>query len=126
VTWRGGERFGWARPTWERPLLELLASIEQDDLRPWNVCLADGSNRFIDWGDSCVAHPPLRLSIPLAKVGADHVEAARNAYLETWTAFPSREDLIAATVAAVLLGHITGVLKWVLILSGVTGEVACA
>jgi hypothetical protein len=102
--------------------LGLADSVQHDDLHPWNVCVEDGAYRFIDWGDSCISQPLLSLAIPLTHVEDDEVATARDAYLEPWTAFASPDDLRAACDEAVLLGQVTGVLKWTLINSVLTDE----
>ena len=98
--------------------LGLPDSIQHDDLHAWNVCVHDGDYRFIDWGDSCVGHPLGSLGVPLWHL-PDQSEAARarvrDAYLEPWTHLAAREELRAAADAAVLVAHMTGVLKWTLL-----------
>ena len=96
--------------------LGLPDTVQHDDLHAWNVCVDDGGGyRFIDWGDACVAQPLLSLYVPLAHVPDGGAARARDAYLEPWTAIRPRAELTAACDAAVLLGQITGVLKWELI-----------
>jgi Phosphotransferase enzyme family len=102
--------------------LGLPGTLHHDDLHPWNVCLAEHGYHFIDWGDACVAQPLLSLGVPLAHVVAGDAAAARDAYLEPWTALRPREELLAACDAAALLAHITGLLKWELINSGLARE----
>ena len=111
-----------------REAVELLAalvlpdSVQHDDLHPWNVCVDGGAYRFIDWGDACISQPLLSLAIPLTHVEDDDVAAARDAYLKPWTALGSPDALQAACDRAVLLGQVTGVLKWALINSVLTDE----
>ena len=52
-------------PTGARELAEspLPASLDHNDLHPWNVL---GGERFYDWGDSVVAHPFAVALVPLA------------------------------------------------------------
>jgi Phosphotransferase enzyme family len=102
--------------------LDLPDSVQHDDLHAWNVCVRDGGYRFIDWGDACIAHPLLSLSVPLAHVGDEGAAAIREAYLEPWTALRPHDQLAAASDAAVLLGQVTGVLKWELINSGLSDD----
>jgi hypothetical protein len=102
---------------------DLPSSIHHDDLHLWNVCpRADGGYRFIDWGDACVSQPLLSLSVPLAHIGPERAEVARDAYLEPWAAYHPRDELIASCKTAVLLAQVTGVLKWELINSALTDE----
>jgi hypothetical protein len=102
--------------------LELPNSVQHDDLHAWNVCVWNSGYRFVDWGDACIAHPLLSLSVPLAHVGDEGGAAARGAYLKPWTALRPYAELEAACDAAVLLGQVTGVLKWELINSGLSDE----
>jgi phosphotransferase family enzyme len=102
--------------------LDLPDSVQHDDLHAWNICIQDGVQRFIDWGDACISQPFLSLAIPLADVEPDDAAAIRDAYLEPWTAFRPLDDLRAVSDAAVLLGHVTGVVKWALINSALTDE----
>jgi hypothetical protein len=102
--------------------LGLPDSVQHDDLHPWNVCAADGRLCFIDWGDACIAQPLLSLGVPLAHVDPADADAARDAYLEPWTALRPKHELLAACDAARLLGHVTGLLKWELINSGLTAD----
>ncbi len=102
--------------------LGLPDTIQHDDLHPWNVCSAGGGYCFIDWGDACIAQPLLSLGVPLAHVEPADAAAARDAYLEPWTALRPREELVAACEAAILLARVTGLLKWELINSGLTAD----
>jgi hypothetical protein len=100
--------------------LELPDSLQHDDLHPWNVCVRDGAYCFIDWGDSCISQPLLSFTVPLAHIPPVDVEAAQDVYLDPWTRFRTRRDLVTAVGAAQLLGQVTGILKWELIASGLS------
>ena len=102
--------------------VELPDSVQHDDLHEWNVCVRDGDYRFIDWGDACIAQPLLSLWVPIEHMEPDDVDAARDAYLEPWTALRRYNELLAACDAALLLAQITGVLKWELISSALGDE----
>jgi hypothetical protein len=102
--------------------LQLPDSLQHDDLHPWNVCVRDGTYCFIDWGDACISQPLLSFTVPLAHIAPVDAEAARDAYLEPWTRFRERDDLVAAVGAARLLGQVTGILKWELISSGLSDD----
>ena len=101
--------------------LELPNSVQHDDLHPWNVFLRDGDYVVIDWGDACIAQPLLSLSVPLSHAERD-AAYIRDAYLAPWTALRPRAELVEAVEPAMLLAHVTGVLKWALIFSGLTDE----
>jgi hypothetical protein len=98
--------------------LGLPASIQHDDLHAWNVFVRDGSYVFLDWGDSCVSHPLLSLGVPLEHTRASMHERIRDAYLEPWSAFAPRGELVAMCDSAILLAKITAILKWARIFSG--------
>ena len=98
--------------------LALPDSLQHDDLHPWNVCVRDGTYCFIDWGDACISQPLLSLAVPLAHIAQGDAEAAGDAYLDPWTRFRKRDELVAVVGEARLLGQVTGILKWELIASG--------
>jgi hypothetical protein len=107
--------------------LGLPDSIQHDDLHEWNVFLRDGEHVFVDWGDACVAQPTLSATIPLWAVERRFddpamVSRARDAYYEPWTALRPHTELLAAHDAAMLLGQVTGTLKWGLINSGLRDD----
>jgi Phosphotransferase enzyme family len=102
------------------------SSAQHDDLHQWNVFVRDGTYVFLDWGDSCVSHPLLSLAVPLVHARESFGDAAidriRDAYLEPWTAFTTRSELLAACDSALLLAQITAILKWARIYSGLPVE----
>jgi hypothetical protein len=102
--------------------LGLPDTVQHDDLHPWNVCVSDGGFRFIDWGDACIAQPLTSLGVPLAYVAPADADAARDSYLQPWTALRPQNELLAACDAARLLSHVTALLKWELINSGLTAD----
>ena len=107
--------------------LGLPDTIQHDDLHEWNVFCRDGHFVFVDWGDACIAQPALSLSIALSAVargaeGPAAVERARDADYEPWASLRPRRELLAAHDAAMLLGHVTGLLKWALINSGLRDD----
>jgi aminoglycoside phosphotransferase (APT) family kinase protein len=121
---------------WAATLCEELASIgvpetiQHDDLHDNNVLTRDGSYVIFDWGDSCVTHPFLTMSVTLEGViawGLDDIEGAvdlqpfRDAYLEPFTAFASKAELEAALDVALRLGWICRVLTVDLYASALEG-----
>jgi hypothetical protein len=102
-------------------LCEQLASvgiaetIQHDDLHDAQVLMRNGTYVFFDWGDSCITHPFLSMSVPLEGVirwGLDDVEDSvdlrpfRDAYLEPFTGVSPKRDLAAALDAALRVGWI--------------------
>jgi Ser/Thr protein kinase RdoA (MazF antagonist) len=96
-------------------------TIQHDDLHDANVFLRDGRFVFFDWGDSCVSHPFLTMTVTLHGVlawlldpetGRGDVSRFRDAYLEPFTRFAPREQLLAAFPAAIDLGVVCRGLSW--------------
>jgi hypothetical protein len=80
----------------------LPATIEHGDLWPGQIFVADDRIAFIDWSDSSIAHPFFSLLLFLEEI-EDYVpnepdvrNRLRDAYLEPWQAYGSREDLLRA------------------------------
>ncbi len=87
-------------------------TIQHDDLHDGQVFVRDGHHLLMDWGDACVSHPFLTLSVTLEGViawGLDDVENStdtarfRDAYLEPFAA-RFGGDLVQAVDAALRLG----------------------
>jgi phosphotransferase family enzyme len=103
-------------------------TIQHDDLHDANVFLRDGRFVFFDWGDSCVSHPLLSMMVPLYGVlarlldpetGHGDVSRFRDAYLEPFTHFAPRPQLLEASPAAIDLGVICRGLSWLDTLGGI-------
>ena len=93
--------------------------MQHDDLHDAQVFLRDGRPLFFDWGDSCVAHPFLSMSVTLEGViawGVDDVQGSedlapyRAAYLAPYEAYAARPQLEEALDLALRLGWISRVL----------------
>ena len=87
-------------------------TIQHDDLHDGQVFVRDGRNLVLDWGDACVSHPFLSLSVTLEGViawGLDDVENSvdiapfRDAYLAPFAEVYDG-DLVAACEIALRLG----------------------
>jgi hypothetical protein len=84
------------------------------------VLLRGGRSIFVDWGDSCVSHPlyPLRTVLVSAEINLGleenfpELRPLRDAYLEPWTRYESREDLLRALDLASRLARINGAPTW--------------
>ena len=91
-------------------------TIQHDDLSDADVRLPDGGYRFIDWGDACVSHPFFTMTVTLRVIAwrlgfgleatAPELQRFRDAYLEPWTAFASRPELLEAFPLARRLGKL--------------------
>ena len=101
-------------------------TLNHGDFHDGNIFVRDGRYHFLDWGDSCVSHPfyslrtvlvSVELSLGLAE-DAPELDRLRDAYLEPWARYGSREELLAASRLARRLAPINGALTWRLALSG--------
>lgn len=90
-----------------------------------NILVRDGRYTFSDWGESCVAHPFFTLVVALRSVayglalaeGARELAQLRDVYLEPWTRFASREQLLAACKLALRVGMVCRALTWYRVVS---------
>jgi hypothetical protein len=121
-------------PTLEQRCRELAAlgvaeTAEHDDLHDGNV-LVRGERRVIfDWGDACVAHPFLTLSVTL-RFAADRagqeerapaILALRDAYLEPWSDLATPNELRRAADLAFRLGFVSRALTWYVVVKHYPG-----
>ena len=96
------------------------ASIDHNDLHPWNVFAHGDHARFYDWGDAVVAHPFASMLVPAAVVrrhlgaGPDDpaVRRIRDAYLEVWSDLAPRRELVAELELACWVGKVARTLVW--------------
>jgi len=96
------------------------ASLDHNDLHPWNMFFSDGRARFYDWGDAVVSHPFASMLVALAVVrmqldaGPDDpaVTRLRDAYLEVWSDLAPRAELVADLELACWVGKVARALVW--------------
>jgi len=107
----------------ELPALGIPESVQHDDLHDGNVFVRpDGGYAVFDWGDGCASHPFASLVIGLRGVAhrfelAEHdpdLERIRDAYLEPWSGFASRIELLRAVELAGAVGRLSRALAWLL------------
>lgn len=104
-------------------------TINHGDLNDGNVFVGDGHPIFIDWGDACVSHPfySLRTVLVSAEISlgleenSPELRPLRDAFLEPWTRYGSRKDLLAALDLAGRLASINGALTWHRLVSKLEG-----
>jgi hypothetical protein len=105
----------------------LPETIQHDDLHDGQVFVREGRYVFFDWGDACVSHPFYTLVVTLAvlayrlelDLGAPELDRFRDAYLESWTRYRPRNELLDAYPVAYRLGVLCRGLTWALIVSSV-------
>lgn len=90
----------------------IAETIQHDDLHDAQVFVRDGRNWVMDWGDACISHPFLSLSVALEGViawgledreGSVDTTPFRDAYLRPFAAVYDG-DLVAAVEVALRLG----------------------
>jgi hypothetical protein len=105
---------------WTDELSLVPETVQHDDLHDGQVFVKDGRNRVLDWGDACVSHPFLSMSVVERSVaytlklkpGSREITRLRDVYLEPFTIFASAEKLRAIYPIAVRLGWISRALSW--------------
>jgi Phosphotransferase enzyme family len=107
----------------ELTALRVPETIQHDDFHDAQVFVCDGRCRILDWGDACVSHPFATLMIALASTDERGWDRGRlrDAYLEPFTSIRPLADLRSAVPAAIIVGAVTRVLKWVTISAGIEG-----
>lgn len=131
------ERLAALQPTVEALCAELAAvglpeTAQHDDLHDNNVFVLDGQYRVCDWGDACVSHPFFTLLVTLNSVSdrlglpatSPEIARLRDAYIEPWTAFAPRRELLGALPAALRLAMLSRALTWRMVLLEATPEAA--
>lgn len=99
---------------------QVPASLDHNDLHPWNVLGAAGDARFYDWGDSVVAHPFAAMLVPLGFVARElratpddpRVQRARDTYLAGFGGVAPGEDLADTLEVACRVAKIARALTW--------------
>ncbi len=93
----------------------IAETIQHDDLSDSGVYVRDGRYLLLDWGDACISHPFLSMSVALEGVigwGVDDVQGSvevtpfRDAYLAPFAGDRSEGELRAACMIALRLGWV--------------------
>jgi Phosphotransferase enzyme family len=99
----------------------LPASLDHNDLHPWNVLRGTGGEvRFYDWGDCVVAHPFAAMLVPLgfvsrgldAQLDEPPFVRACDAYLEVFADRGDHAELAETLALACRVAKIARVLTW--------------
>lgn len=97
------------------------ASLDHNDLHPWNIFPAGGGPaRFYDWGDSVVTHPFASMLVTLRMVryllgagdGDRAVLRVRDAYLSVFADLAPHAELVETLEVACRLGMVSRALAW--------------
>jgi Ser/Thr protein kinase RdoA (MazF antagonist) len=105
-------------------------SLDHQDLNDGNIFVGDRGSIFFDWSEASITHPFFSLRTVVVSVeltldleeGAAPLEELRDAYLEPWTRYVAREDLLRAFQLARRLWMIPAALAWHRILSSLEGR----
>jgi hypothetical protein len=89
-------------------------TINNDDFTDGSVHVTGAGYRFLDWGDACVSHPFMTLTVTQRVIEIRHglaprsaeVARIRDAYLEPFTRFASRAEIEAIVDPARRIGQI--------------------
>ncbi len=107
----------------------LPETLHHDDFHTNNILINDQGYVFFDWGDSAITHPFCSMYVALhsAKYQIHYDENTllrlRDAYLEPWTSFASREQLLAAFHLAQRLAILFRALTWYQVISPLEDKV---
>ncbi len=106
-------------PELDRVCAELAAgpvpdTINNDDFTDGSVHVAGAGYRFLDWGDACVSHPFMTLTVTQRvieirhrlPVGSPEIGRIHDAYLEPFTCFAPRAELDVLVEPARRIGQI--------------------
>jgi hypothetical protein len=102
------------------------ASIDHSDLHAGNVLAPGQGYVFFDWHEAAVTHPFFSMVVATRWLAKNHgVEPGsaqdtrlRDAYLDAFTGYASRDSLRAALDLALRIGPLTRALGWVRVLEG--------
>jgi hypothetical protein len=83
--------------------LEIPDTLVHGDLHHGNMLLVGDRTVVIDWSDAAIGHPFLDLA-PVLWIGEKHRDELRDAYVEAWSDFGSRKELITAGAVGEVLG----------------------
>ena len=104
----------------------LPATIDHSDLHAGNVLAPGADYVFFDWHEGALTHPFFSMVVATRWLAHNHgVEPGsaedgrlRDAYLDAWTGYASRESLRATLDLALRIGPLTRALGWMRVLEG--------
>ena len=101
----------------------LPETLHHDDFHTRNILINERGYVFFDWGDSAITHPfcSMYTALRSAKYRLHYDDNAllrlRDAYLEPWTTYAQREQLLAAFHVAQRLAIFSRTLTWYQVVS---------
>ena len=98
-------------------------TLVHGDLHPGNIARHQGTYRFFDWTDACIAHPffdvlPMLLEAQTLSDAANTCAHMLESYLELWTAYESLERLRQVWALAQPLGALHQAISYTHIAAG--------
>jgi hypothetical protein len=95
-------------------------TLVHEEAHDANILVGQGSYIFTDWSDSSVAHPFFGMVVALSNTSdrlnldeyGPEMMRLRDLYLEPWTRFAAREQLVAAFRLGYRLGMVNRALTW--------------
>ena len=102
-------------------------TLHHEDFHDANIFVHNNRYTFSDWGESGVSHPFCTWLVTSRVIAwrleltndAPELVRLRDIYLEPWTRYESRENLIAASKMAYRVGMVCRALTWRLLLADV-------
>ena len=103
-------------------------TLVHGDLHPGNIARHQGTYRFFDWTDACVAHPffdvlPMLFAVQTLPDAASARAHMLESYLELWTAYEPRERLRQVWALAQPLGALHQAISYAHIVAGLEATV---
>jgi Ser/Thr protein kinase RdoA (MazF antagonist) len=104
-------------------------TLQHDDFHDGNIFIGDGRVTLADWAECCAAHPFFSLRVTLNASAhfaglpkdAPPILAMRDAYLEPWTRFMPRSDLLSVLALSQRLENISRGRTWHRLVIKLTG-----
>jgi hypothetical protein len=78
-------------------------TLVHGDLHQGNMLVVDDRTAVIDWSDAAIGHPFVDLA-PVLWIGEKHRDELLEAYVEAWSDFGSRDELLEAGAIGEVLG----------------------
>lgn len=105
-------------------------TLQHDDFHDGNIFIGAGRTILADWAECCIAHPFFTMRVTLRAAAhfaglpenAPPILAMRDAYLEPWTRFIARDDLLPAFALSQRIAIVSRARTWHRVITKLTGE----